>query len=171
MCNTILIPPNNTDELIQFINFINNTRDNTLPELAKQTVEILSCEMFLLDYMKFTAEEMKSNTKTFQWVKHSYELILSSQHTIKKCSTQFKNTLLKNINIFNTKLKNYESELYDYPQLGNINDIHMYAKKSQDLDSKLTAALKSIDEFNRLENYYGLSESVYPLRKMVNTLI
>lgn len=171
MCDTILIPPNNTDELIQFIKFINNTRDNTLPELAKQTVEILLCEMFLLDYMKFTTKEMTSNTKTFQWVKHIHELILSSQHTIKKCSVKFKNNLLNNVNIFNMKLKNYKSELNDFPQLGNINDIHMYAKKSQDLDDKLTEALKSIDEFNRLENYYGLSESVYPLRNLVNTFI
>lgn len=127
--------------------------------------------MFLLDYMKFTTKEMVSNTKTFQWVKRMHELISNSQQTIKKCSIQFKNNLWNNINNFNMKLENYKSELNDFPQLGNINDIHVYAKKSQDLDNKLTEALKSIDEFNRLENYYGLSESVYPLRNSVNTFI
>lgn len=167
MCKVILKSSKNTDELIQLIESINNTRDNILPALEKQTVEMLLCETFLLGYMTFTNKELKPYTTTFRWVKRIHKLILNSRHTIEKKSKEFKEDLSNQIKIFNTKLENYKSELDEYPQLGDLDDINIYVKKSQILDDKLTKALETIDEFNRLENYYGLQESEYPLRKVV----
>lgn len=170
MCDTILKSPKNTEELIQFIEFINNARDNVLPALEKQIVEVLSCETFLLSYMPFTNKELKPYTTTYQLVKRVHKFIFNSRHTIVEKSKEFKEDLSNRIKIFNNKLESYKYELNDYPQLGDINDINTYAKKSQILDDKLLEALETIDEFNRLENYYGLKESVYPLRKFVSIL-
>jgi len=170
LCDVILKSTKNTNELIQLIEFINNTRDNILPELEKQIIEMLLCETFLLGYIQFTNKELKPYTTTFQWVKRIHKLIFNSHHTIKEKSKEFKEDLSNQIKIFNTKLENYKSELNEYPQLGDLNDINIYAKKSQILDDKLTEALETIDEFNRLENYYGLKESVYPLRKFVRII-
>lgn len=166
--DTILTPPNDTDELIKFIQFLDDTRNNVLPGLEKKTLEIFSCQMFLLDYYSFTKNELKPNSTTFQWVKNIHKLIFYSEKTIKEKTKSFKEDLIKRIKIFNKELIIYKSELDEFPPLGDINDIQIYAKKSQNLNDKLTNALDTIDEFNRLERYYGMKESVYPLRKLVN---
>lgn len=166
--DVILTPPENTDELIQLIAFINDTRDNILPKLMKQTIEVLSCEIFLMDFIEFTKEELKQNTSTLRWVKHVNDTISRSSIMVIKKTKEFKEVLLERIEKFNINLDIYRSELDEFRKLGDINDIKIYAEKSQNLDDKLNKALDTIDEFNKQEKYFQMEESVYPLRKFVN---
>ncbi|XP_026815944.1 dynein heavy chain 7, axonemal-like [Rhopalosiphum maidis] len=81
---------------------------------------------------------------------------------------QFKEVLQARIKKFNDDLNIYKLEIDDFRQLGDINDIQIYAEKSQNLDDKLTEALETIDDFNKQEKYFQMNESVYPLRKSIS---
>lgn len=171
LCDVILTPPKSTDEMIKLIEFINDTRFNVLPELSKQTVEVLSCEMFLLEFIKFTDEELKQHTITYQWIDYINKVIFDSTKTIEDKSKDFKGILLNRIGTFKIELEEYKSEVDEFQELDDVNQINEYVKKSQNLDDKLTRAIEIIDEINREEKYYYMKESVYPLRKIVNTYI
>lgn len=153
---------------MKFIDFLKDTRENVLPELEKQALEILSSQMFLIGYKEFTKNELKPNATTFQWIKYIHKLLFISQKTVVDNTKKFKEDLVGRVRVFNKELNSYKSELDEFPPLGDINDIHVYVKKAQNVDDKLTKAMGTIDEFNRLENFYGLKESTYPLRKQVN---
>lgn len=154
--------------MIKLIEFINDTRFNVLPELSKQTIDVLSCEMFLLEFIKFTNEELKQYTTTYQWIHYINKVIFDSSKTIEDKSKDFKGILLNRINTFKIELEEYKLEVDEFQELGDINEINEYVKKSQSLDNKLTKAIEIIDEINREEKYYYMKESVYPLRKTVN---
>jgi len=166
----ILTPPKNTDELIKLIAFISDTRDNILPKLMKQTIEVLTCEIFLMDFIEFTKEELKEKTSTFRWVKYVNDTISMSSIMVLNKTKEFKEVLQGRIKKFNIDLNIYRSEIDDFRQLGDINDIKIYAEKSQNLDDKLTEALETIDDFNKQEKYFQMEESAYPLRKFVSIL-
>jgi len=165
--DVILTPPENTDELIKLIAFIADTRDNILPKLMKQTIEVLSCEIFLMDFVEFTKKELKEKTSTFRWVKYVNDTISMSSIMIINKTKEFKEVLQERIEKFNIELDIYRSELDEFRKLGDINDIKIYAEKSQNLDDKLNEALETIDEFNKQEKYFQMEESSYPLRKFV----
>lgn len=164
----ILTPPKNTDELIKLIAFVADTRDNILPKLSKQTIEVLSCDIFLMDYIEFTKEEMKEKTSTFRWAKYINNIISMNSKMVLNKTKEFKEVLQARIKKFNDDLNIYKLEIDDFRLLGDINDIQIYAEKSQNLDDKLTEALETIDDFNKQEKYFQMNESVYPLRKSVN---
>lgn len=166
--DVILTPPQNTDELIKLIAFIADTRDNILPKLMKQTIEVLSCEIFLMDFVEFTKEELKEKTSTFRWVKYVNDTISMSSIMVINKTKEFKEVLQERIEKFNIELDIYRSELDEFRKLGDINDIKIYAEKSQNLDDKLNEALETIDEFNKQEKYFQMEETAYPLRKFVN---
>lgn len=166
--DVILTPPKDTPELIKLIEFISETKDTVLSEFKKQTLEILSCELFLMDFMKFTEESQRQNTLTFQWTKHINRALYDSQDIIDAKTKEFKETLLKRIETFKIDLNDYKSELDEFAQFDNINDIKIYAQKANELDNKLSVALETIDEINNLEKYFKIQESSYPLRKVVS---
>lgn len=168
LADVILTPPENTDELIKLIAFVADTRDNILPKLMKQTMEILSCEIFLMNFVEFTKEELKQKTSTFRWVQYINDTISMSSIMVIKKTKEFKEVLQERIEKFNIELETYSSELDEFRELGDINDIKIYAEKSQNLDDKLNKALETIDEFNKQEIYFQMRESAYPLRKFVN---
>lgn len=164
----ILNHPKDTDELTKYIKFLDDAKINILPGLKDQTSEVFLCEIVLFEFKKLTTANLKPFDNTLKLVKYVYEVLLGSKRTIEMKSSEFKSKLTGRIRQFNTELENCKSKLDELPKLGNINDINEYAKKTQMLHDRLTNALKTIDEINRLEKYYGLPESVYYQRKPVN---
>ncbi|CAH1723659.1 unnamed protein product [Aphis gossypii] len=134
----------------------------------KQTIEVLTCEIFLMDFIEFTKEELKEKTSTFRWVKYVNDTISMSSIMVLNKTKEFKEVLQGRIKKFNIDLNIYRSEIDDFRHLGDINEIKIYAEKSQNLDDKLTEALETIDDFNKQEKYFQMEESAYPLRKFIS---
>lgn len=162
--------PKNTNELMKFINFINDTKENTLPELEKQTNDWLMYEFLLFDYIHLTEEELKQNTDAFYWVIHINKELWESMIIIEDKKIEFKQSLLHRISIFQNELDKYQTEVDEFQHFGDINDLNFYVEKSQNLNTKLTEALNTIDSFNEEEKFFKIKESVYPLRKIVSTV-
>jgi len=163
-----MTPPKDTPGLIKLVNFITETRDTVLPELKKQAFEILLCELFSMEFVKFTGESLRQNTSTFQWTKYIKRALYDSQNIVEVKTDEFKEALIKRIETFNNDLIDYKSKLDEFTHFDNINDINIYVNESHNLDDKLKVALETIDEINNLEIYFKIKESAYPLRKVVN---
>lgn len=155
---------------MEFVTFIADTKANTLPELGTQVVKVLSCQLFLVDYVPIAdLATTKKFTETFQLAKHAYEVIDTSQITIEAKKRDFKSVLSDCKNIFEKDLINYRYEVEEYQHFGDVNEIETYVNKSRSLDDRLTEALKKMSQFNKEEIFFNIKESVYPLRKSVST--
>lgn len=171
MYDVISTAPLNTDELINIVNFITDTRNNVLPDVIEQTVEVLLSELFLADFVQFTGKKLQQYTELFQSVERVKSIILNSTKMINEKTQEFIKTLLERTAAFEVELNVYNSEVNELVNFEDINDIDKYAEKTRYLDDKLTEALDIIDELNREEKYFKLKETVFPLRKIVNLII
>lgn len=136
--------------------------------MTEIAAEVFQCQCFLNNFVEYTKEDVENNAVTFLWVKEINDLISKSHKIINDKTRKFKELLSDRKYQINTDLSNYKSEVDDFKQFDDINDIGMYAKKSQNMHDKLTDALDRIDEINKEEKYFGIKESTYPLRKIVN---
>ncbi|VVC27190.1 Hypothetical protein CINCED_3A023641 [Cinara cedri] len=171
LCDVILTAPQNTDELIKIVNFITNTRNTVLPDIKERTAGVLLCEIFLMDFIQFTNEELQQNTETFQSVGHVTTVLLDSAKMIKEKTQLFKKVLLERTAMFKAQLNVYKTEVDEFVNYGDASDINKYSEKSRYLNDKLNEALVTIEELNKEEKYFELKETAYPLRKVIaNTL-
>lgn len=137
--------------------------------MTDTSAEVFMCQYFLINFVEYTREDVENNATTFLWVKEINDLVSKSPKIINDKKKEFKEILMDRKYKLSTDLSNYKSEVDDFKHFGDINDISMYAKKSQNMNEKLTEALEQIDEINKEERYFGLKESTYPFRKIVNT--
>lgn len=163
--------PKNTNELILLVDFIDHIKYNVLPGMTNTAAEVFLCQYFLIDFVEYTVEEREQNATTFFWVKCINEHISKSPKTINDKIKEFKELLMDRKHKLSTDLSNYLSEVDGFKRFDDINDINMYVKKSQNMYDKLTEALQRIDEINKEEKYFGIKESTYPFRKIVNIII
>lgn len=167
MCDKFKVPTK-TDELIQLVDFIDHIKNNVLPELTNTVGEVWLCQYFLADYAVYTKDDLEQNSTTFYWVQYINELISKSPKIINDKKIEFKEFLQERKNKLKSNLNIYKLEVDEYRQLGDLNDINMYAEKTHNMDEQLTEAMEQIDEINKEEKYFGLKESTYPFRKIVN---
>lgn len=60
--------PENTEELMDLINFVANVRSNLLSEMEDRLRDVMRHIIFLSDHSIFTPLEMKTNNNTFWWL-------------------------------------------------------------------------------------------------------
>lgn len=147
-----------------------NTRDTVLPGLKERTVEVLACEVFLMDFVRFADDESRRHVDAFRSVGRVTAVLLDSAKTVKEKTQRFKAALLDRAAEFKNQLDVYKSETDKLVDFGDVGDVGKYSEIARRLDDGLTGALDTIDELNREEKYFELRETAYPLRKFVNII-
>lgn len=165
-----LTPPKNTKELVNLKKYITEVKNDVIPEMEERVKVVLSYELFLSDYTLLTGVELKQNGKTFQWVELINYVFAENKKMIEKKTKQLQNFLLNRISKFKIELENYQDQVAEFKQFGNVEMLSMYLEKAKILDDKLSDALNTIDGFNEEEKHFGWKESSYPLRKTVKLL-
>ncbi|CAD1474726.1 unnamed protein product [Heterotrigona itama] len=78
---------------------------------------------------------------------------------------EFQSILERKMEQFERELKMYAKYCNELQYWGNVEEIYRYKKKADRLESKLIAAMDTIDGFNEEEELFGWPLSHYPLRK------
>ncbi|XP_026811506.1 dynein heavy chain 7, axonemal-like [Rhopalosiphum maidis] len=162
-----LTPPKNTRELVNLKKYIKEVKNNIIPEMEERAKVVLSYELFLSDYTLLTGVELKQNGKTFQWVELINFVFAENTKMIEQKTKQLQDFLLNRIYKFKIELENYQNQVAEFKQFGNVELLSVYLDKANSLDNKLSSALSTIDGFNEEEKHFGWKESSYPLRKTV----
>lgn len=145
-------------------------KNDIIPDMEERVKVVLAYELFLSDYTLLTGVELKQNGKTFQWVELINQVFAENTKLIESKTKQLQDFLLNRINKFKIELENYQDQVSEFKQFGNVDMLSMYLEKAKILDDKLANALNTIDGFNEEEKYFGWKESSYPLRKIVKLL-
>lgn len=167
---TALTPPANTKELENLKKYIAEVKNDIISEMEERVKVVLYYELFLTDYTTFTVAELKQNGKTFQWVDQINYVFSENSKIIELKTKQLQDLLLVRINKFKNDLENYQDQVAEFKQYGNVENLSVYLDKAKSLDNKLTNALDIIDGFNEEEKHFGWKETSYPLRKTVKLL-
>jgi len=166
-----LTPPRNTRELVNLKKYIKDVKNNIIPEMEERAKVVLSYELFLSDYTLLTGVELKQNGKTFQWVELINFVFAENTKMIEQKTKQLQDFLLNRIYKFKIELENFQNQVAEFKQFGNVELLSVYLEKANSLDNKLNNALSTIDGFNEEEKHFGWKESSYPLRKTVKLLV
>lgn len=142
-------------------------KNDVIPEMEDRAQVVLSYELFLSDYTLLTGVELKQNGKTFQWVEQINYVFAENTKMIAQKTKQLQDFLLNRINKFKIEIENYQNQVAEFKQFGNVDNLSVYLDKANSLDNKLSSALDTIDGFNEEEKHFGWKESSYPLRKTV----
>lgn len=162
-----LTPPKNTRELVNLKKYITEVKNDVIPEMEERSKVVLSYELFLSDYTLLTGVELKQNGKTFQWVEFINYVFVDNTKMIEEKTKELQDLLLNRINKFKIELENYQDQVLEFKQFGNVELLSVYLEKAKSLNDKLANALNTIDGFNEEEKHFGWKESSYPLRKIV----
>ncbi|XP_050432703.1 dynein axonemal heavy chain 7-like isoform X2 [Adelges cooleyi] len=165
--NTALTPPENTRSLVNLKKYIVDVQNDVIPEMEDRAKVVLSYELFLSDYTLLTGVELKQNGKTFLWVELINHVFTENARMVEEKTKELQDYLLSRINKFKIELENYQDQVAEFKQFGNIELLPVYLDKAKSLDGKLAHALDIIDGFNEEEKHFGWKESWYPLRKTV----
>lgn len=166
-----LTPPENTRDLVNLKKYIAEVKNDVIPEMEERVKVVLSYELFLSDYTLLTGVELKQNGKTFQWVELINFVFAENTKMIEQKTLQLQDLLLNRISKFKIELENYQNQVAEFKQFGNVEMLPMYLDKAKHLDDKLANALNTIDGFNEEEKHFGWKESSYPLRRTVGYMI
>lgn len=166
-----LTPPENTRDLVNLKKYIAEVKNDVIPEMEERVKVVLSYELFLSDYTLLTGVELKQNGKTFQWVELINVVFAENTKMIEQKTLQLQDLLLNRISKFKIKLENYQNQVAEFKQFGNVEMLPMYLNKAKTLYDKLANALNKIDGFNEEEKHFGWKESSYPLRRTVGSII
>ncbi|XP_076664543.1 dynein axonemal heavy chain 7 [Andrena cerasifolii] len=157
--------PANTSELAELVEFIRETETETVFQLEDRLREIIKYITFTSDHSALTPIELKINNFAFQWYRTLPEIFEQHREIVARKTEEFQKILEKRIKQFERELEIYAKHCDELQYWGNIDEIHRYKTKASRLESKLIAAMDTIDEFNMQEELFGWQLSEYPLRK------
>ncbi|XP_050461697.1 dynein axonemal heavy chain 7-like [Cataglyphis hispanica] len=162
-----LTPPPNTAALMELIKFIQITRDVTVKKLELKLLNVMEHILFLSDYRLFSQSEIKNNSMAFQWYHKMPQILEDNRVIIEKKTLEFQNALKVRYQKFEEELNLYAKQVEEVQYWSDIEEVHRYQYRAQQLEDRLIMAMDKIAKFNDEEAVFGWAFTQYPLRKQI----
>ncbi|XP_051171696.1 dynein axonemal heavy chain 7-like, partial [Leptopilina boulardi] len=167
IANRALSKPPNTAELMKLRAFVEKAETEMVKNLENRLKEVMENILFLSDYTLLTPVEIKTNNFAFQWYHKMPSIFEEHRNIIDSKTGEYQDALVERVEKFQQDLQLYWKYANEMQYWGNVDEIFRYKKKATRLESRLIAAMETIDEFNDEEQMFGWELSQYPLRKQI----
>ncbi|XP_068804373.1 dynein axonemal heavy chain 7 isoform X1 [Struthio camelus] len=162
-----LTTPSNTQELMELKSYIQKVETCDMPELEQRLVDSVHCLAFLIEYVHFSAADIRLNNNVFQWYARMPDIFEEHKKIIEEKTEQFQEGLKVRCQRFVEELESCSKQVKELYTFGDIQEVKRYLKKAQALNTKLDLAADKIDQFNAEEEAFGWPVSHYPQRKKI----
>nr|XP_022323965.1 dynein heavy chain 7, axonemal-like isoform X6 [Crassostrea virginica] len=166
-----LTTPSNTEHLMELKAYIEKVESDIIFTMEKRLMESKDRLTFLSDFAQFSPAEMRLNASVFKWHGRMPTIFEEHKMIVSDRRTQYEEALKVRRERFIEELESYQKQVEEFTTYGDMNDIQKYLRKSQNLETKLTAAAEKIEAFNNEEEAFGWQTTAYPQRQTIqNTL-
>ncbi|XP_036230121.2 dynein axonemal heavy chain 7 isoform X1 [Bactrocera oleae] len=160
-----LTVPHTTAELMALKEFVINAEETLIPEMEQRLKVNMNHILWLMDNIIYSPLDIKNNSNTFQWYLKMPSVFEEHRLIIADKTIEYQERLKKRIEAFRRELQTYYEQVQDYENWGDIKHLARYKRRATVLDSRLVAAMDTIDRINEEETAYGWDLTQYPIRK------
>uniref|UniRef100_T1JEJ0 Dynein axonemal heavy chain 7 n=1 Tax=Strigamia maritima TaxID=126957 RepID=T1JEJ0_STRMM len=167
IANRVSIPPKETEELIALRNYILKTEADKYMELQRKLKDSAHRIVFLSDYMLPGPMETYYNVQAFQWHLKLPVMFEDFKSEYKDLRKEFEMELKSRREKFLEDLDEMSYAVEEFDKFSDINQMNMYYKKANTLNTKLDIAKDKIDKFNSEEMALEWEITGYPTRNVI----
>nr|XP_019946415.1 PREDICTED: dynein heavy chain 3, axonemal [Paralichthys olivaceus] len=162
---TVRSTPETTEELVSLNEYIKKTREVTIHQLMDEIDEARHRLLFLLDYATLPSEDLRLNSRVFQWPSQILTELDDSETRLATTIEQAKDYLQKRISAFDQRLQEVDKEIQAFKNKEVI--IMMEIENNVETLSQITANLESavteLEDINKEETLLEKEHSQFPI--------
>jgi len=155
--------PDNTEDLVTLMKFLDKLELKELQELKNQLVPAAENLMFLLDYATLPEEDIKLNDTTFSWPDRILPIISYSEMRLRKKNEQATDNLSGWKKEFQERVNKAVEDTEGFRTKDRLTEANTYCEQLKELGERLADYAKERDTINREEELLEIPEPTqYP---------
>ncbi|KAI9202130.1 dynein heavy chain and region D6 of dynein motor-domain-containing protein [Polychytrium aggregatum] len=159
--------PENFKEMADQMAYMDEVRNVELPSLLTELEEARKRLSYILNFSALTEEHINLNNVTFTWPVRIVPILERHNEIIGEAREKSEVSLKERRTKFEQELDEFAAQVEDLKDVGDLDEMPFYVKKVQTLAKQLQTASDTIASFNREEQLFGWSVTVYPQRKQI----
>ncbi|KAJ3039074.1 Dynein heavy chain 7, axonemal [Rhizophlyctis rosea] len=159
--------PESFKEMADQIAYMESVRTEELPALLAELEESRKILVYLMNFSALTKEHIELNNVTFTWPTRIIPILEHHNEIIGAAKEKSQAALKERRSKFETELQEFQQQVDELREVGELDEMPFYVKKVQTLAKQLQQAADTIATFNKEEQLFGWQLTVYPQRKQI----
>ncbi|KAI8996174.1 dynein heavy chain and region D6 of dynein motor-domain-containing protein [Gaertneriomyces semiglobifer] len=159
--------PDNFKEMAELMEYMESIRTTELPSLIVELEEARRCLGAIISFSALTPAHIQLNNTTFTWPQRIIPILDRHNEIIGAAREKNEANLKERRGKFEADLEDFQRQVDELKDVGDLDEMPFYVKKVQTLAKQLQAAAETIATFNKEEQLFGWTVTVYPQRKQI----
>ncbi|KAJ3192416.1 Dynein heavy chain 7, axonemal [Irineochytrium annulatum] len=162
-----LTVPENIKEMAEQMEYMEKVRSEELPSLLVELEDVRKRIMYIVNFSAMTEDHIALNNATFTWPERIVAALEAHNRIMGAAREKSEAALRERRTRFEAELDEFAKQVDELADVGDLDEMPFYVKKVQTLAKQLIAASDTIAAFNKEEQLFGWSVTVYPQRKQI----
>jgi dynein heavy chain len=159
--------PENFKEMAEQMEYMEIIKNDELPALLKELEEAQKRLVYIANCSVMSEEHIQLNNITFTWPARIIPVLESHNQIMGAAREKSEASLRERRTKFESELEDFAKQIEELADVGDLDEMPFYVKKVQTLAKQLQNAAETISAFNKEEQLFGWSVTVYPQRKQI----
>ncbi|KAI9333781.1 dynein heavy chain and region D6 of dynein motor-domain-containing protein [Zopfochytrium polystomum] len=159
--------PENFKEMADQMEYMESVSQNELPELSRELEEVQRRILYIANLSALTEDHIQLNNITFSWPTRIIPILESHNQIMGAAREKSEASLRERRSKFESELDDFAKQVDELADVGDLDEMPFYVKKVQTLAKQLQNAADTIAGFNKEEQLFGWTVTVYPQRKQI----
>ncbi|KAJ3210279.1 Dynein heavy chain 7, axonemal [Dinochytrium kinnereticum] len=162
-----LTVPENIKEMAEQMEYMEGVRNQELPGLQEELEDVRKRILYIVNFSAMSEEHIQLNNTTFTWPEKILAILESHNKIMGAAREKSEAQLKERRTKFEMELEDFAKQVEELADVGDLDEMPFYVKKVQTLAKQLATAADTIAAFNKEEQLFGWSVTVYPQRKQI----
>ncbi|KAJ3333612.1 Dynein heavy chain 7, axonemal [Blyttiomyces sp. JEL0837] len=159
--------PENFKEMADQMAYMEQVHNEELPSLINELDEVRKRIVYLANFSALSDDHIQLNVVTFTWPSRIIPIIESHNQIMGAAREKSEALLRERRTKFEAELDEFAKQVDELADVGDLDEMPFYVKKVQALAKQLQGASDTIAAFNKEEQLFGWTVTVYPQRKQI----
>ncbi|KAJ3086325.1 Dynein heavy chain 7, axonemal, partial [Quaeritorhiza haematococci] len=159
--------PENFKEMADQMAYMEQVQNEEIPALLSELEEARHRFSYIVDFSALTEAYIQRNNVTFTWPQRIIPILEQHNAIMGTAREKSEMHLRERRSKFEQELDEFAKQVDELREVGDLDEMPFYVKKVQALQKQLQAAADTISSFNKEEQLFGWTVTVYPQRKQI----